>query len=147
VYDATGILGFRYSTDFGANYTHYLYEKDALGNITGIMHGGTNGGAGTIDSFARVCFYEYDAWGNATVQTFGTDSAAIAEVNPFRWKSHYFDTETGWYYIDGRYYDPNICGYITVDKPENLLHNAAVPGALNRYGITIDNPIALITAI
>ena len=71
----------------------------------------------------------------------------IANTNPFRWKGHYFDTETGFYYIDGKYYDPKICGFISVDRPENLLHNASVVGGLNRYGITIDNPVALIAAI
>lgn len=61
----------------------------------------------------------------------------MAGINPFRWKGFYLDTETGWYYIDGRYYDPAIGQYIDADLPENLLLNAGLINGLNRYGITI----------
>ena len=32
----------------------------------------------------------------------------IAQANPFRYRSYYFDTETGFYYLPARYYDPAI---------------------------------------
>jgi RHS repeat-associated protein len=146
VYDAGGLCGVRHSTNNGSSYTNYLYQKDALGNITGITRTGFDG------DFAQVCRYTYTAFGECTVRnpngTAGSFAAThIANVNPFRWKGHYFDTCTGWYYINGRWYDQIVCGYVTADRPENLLLNAGAVGGLNRYGITIDNPVALLAAI
>ena len=36
-----------------------------------------------------------------------TDTEHIAYVNPFRYRSYYYDSETGYYYLNSRYYDPN----------------------------------------
>lgn len=85
-----------------------------------------------------------DANGNDITNPNGTD---LGNVNPFRWKGFYYDNETDWYYVDGRYYDPNICQYIDADAPENLLFNSAVINGLNRYGITVDNAVALVGAL
>jgi len=146
VYDATGLIGVRFSPGNGQDYQSFSYTKDALGNIVSLRHL-HNHQIGSV-----ICHYNYTAFGetvvlnpNGTIAAFA--DSHIANINPFRWKSHYLDTETNWYYIDGKYYDPTICGYISVDRPENLLHNAGVVGGLNRYGITIDNPVALIAAI
>jgi len=134
-YDATGLAGF----SFNENY--YTYTKDALGNII------------KLNDYYNdlVCHYYYDAWGNCKIIDANgndiTSNPGIAGINPFRWKGYYFDTETGWYYIDGRYYDPSIGQYIDADLPENLLLNAALINGLNRYGITVDNAIALIGSL
>ena len=147
VYDATGLIGIRRSDSGSSIWLHYIYTKDALGNITGIVESSS-----LFEGQTPICRYFYDAWGNVSIRNpdgsagnFGVNH--ISNVNPFRWKSHYADTDLNWYYIDGRWYDPFICGYVSVDRPENLLSNSTVPGALNRYGITIDNPVALVAAI
>jgi len=142
VYDACGLLGVRY-IGAGASSGDFIYVKDALGNITGIRRAGSG---------ELVCHYVYSAFGETTVldaggQRAGFAASHIANVNPFRWKSYYYDAETGWYYINGRYYDPSICGFVSSDRPENLIGAIATPGALNRYGITIDNAVALVAAI
>jgi RHS repeat-associated protein len=95
-----------------------------------------------------VCRYEYDAFGGTTVRDiFGNvidpTTGHIGNINPFRWKSHYYDAETKWYYIDGRYYDPAIYAYVTVDKPENLLENAGLIYACCRYLIAVNNAVSL----
>jgi len=147
VYDATGLQGFWAPSSSGqVPFSFHHYIKDALGNIVGIVRETANWWSEV------VCHYSYNAFGEMTaLRPDGTiispNENHIANTNPFRWKGHYFDTETGFYYIDGKYYDPKICGFISVDRPENLLHNASVVGGLNRYGITIDNPVALIAAI
>jgi len=99
-----------------------------------------------------ICRYTYTAFGECKVRNADwtprqTDPTDIALINPFRWKSFYLDAETDWYYIDGRYYDPAICQYISADAPENLLALAAVAYGLNRYGITVDNAVALVGAL
>jgi RHS repeat-associated protein len=119
---------------------NYTYIKDALGNITGIAQ-----------NDRIICRYRYDAFGRAT--TLNPDGTIanfnhnhIATINPFRWKSHYFDVESNYYYINGRYYDPTICSYITANSIENTLQNSTSPNSLSRYGVTLNNTVALLPA-
>ena len=44
----------------------------------------------------------------------------IGEKNPYRYRSYYYDTETTWYYLNSRYYNPNIGRFITMDEVEYL---------------------------
>ena len=45
---------------------------------------------------------------------------SIGEKNPYRYRSYYYDTETTWYYLNSRYYNPNIGRFITMDEIEYL---------------------------
>lgn len=40
----------------------------------------------------------------------------MAAVNPLRYRSYYHDSETGFYYLQSRYYDPEICRFINADS-------------------------------
>ena len=57
--------------------------------------------------------YEYDAWGKVL-----TADTSIAQQNPLRYRGYYYDNETGYYYLQSRYYDANICRFINSDIPE-----------------------------
>ena len=62
--------------------------------------------------------YSYDAWGavtSAVTDTELTNGVDIATINPFRYRSYYFDTETGFYFLKTRYYDPEIGRFMTID--------------------------------
>ena len=55
--------------------------------------------------------YIYDSWGNTlSVQDANgkeiTDPNHMGNLNPMRYRGYYFDTETGLYYLQSRYYDP-----------------------------------------
>ena len=39
----------------------------------------------------------------------------MANINPFRYRGYYFDVETGWCYLNARYYDPNVGRFISPD--------------------------------
>ena len=39
----------------------------------------------------------------------------MAEINPLRYRGYYYDAETGFYYLQSRYYDPNTCRFINAD--------------------------------
>ena len=60
-------------------------------------------------------------------------------LNPFHWKSQYFDKESGLYYIVGRYYSYVTKEYINSCNIDKILYNIDVPGNLDPY--TIDNPM------
>jgi len=109
LYDENGApLGFVY----GGN--RYLYEKNIQGDIIGIF----------AAEGAKIGSYTYDAWGNCTVTP---DSLATQEeiqiltnINPFRYRGYYYDVETGLYYLQSRYYDPEIGRFINADGQMGL---------------------------
>lgn len=75
-----------------------------------------------------VTEYKYDSWGKILSIT-GSKKDTIGKTNPFRYKSYYYDNETGMYYLRNRYYDPEIRRFINADNffavqgsPETL-HN------------------------
>ena len=106
-----------------------MYEKNALGDVYRIRD--ANG--------TEVAYYEYDAWGNITTKT-GT----MADVNPFRYRGYYYDTETGFYYLQTRYYDPETRMFVNADNYEILDTLASTLGQLNLYTYCNNNPIMYI---
>ena len=73
------------------------FDKNTLGDIVAIRD----------EDGQIVARYEYDAWGNITYKT-----GDMANTNPFRYRGYYYDVETGFYYLQTRYYDPTICRFI-----------------------------------
>ena len=67
--------------------------------------------------------YSYDAWGVCTVTQ---DSVDIANVNPFRYRSYYFDEEIELYYLQSRYYDASVGRFINADTPEQAVVSVGV---------------------
>ena len=81
----------------------------------------------------RVVYYKYDSWGRA-VNISGTMAATVGQKNPFRYRGYYFDAESGMYYLQSRYYDPEIRRFISTDDVNVLdeeLEN------LMQYNLTI----------
>jgi len=110
-YDTNGILyNVRYTlTDGGTEYSYY-YTHNSRGDIFGIYNG-----AGELKAH-----YEYDAWGNVISITDNNGNAItnpnhIGNLNPFRYRGYYYDTESGFYYLMSRYYDPVTHRFINAD--------------------------------
>ena len=106
-YDASGNI---FAFDKGN--TRYYYVRNILGEILGIID--TDG--------SYVVKYTYDEWGKPLAITDGAgidvsdNSSHIANINPFRYKGYYYDTETGFYYLQSRYYDPYVGRFINADS-------------------------------
>ena len=149
LYDNGGVMGFIYGNTTDDN--RYLYRKDILGNITGIL-----------DKNGKIIVkYKYDAWGNhaavclnlkdgreefcditdETISFTGKYATykTLAEKNPFRYRSYYYDTETDMYYLKTRYYDPEIGRFITIDDVSYLAPDTI--NGLNLYAYCGNNPI------
>ncbi len=62
-----------------------------------------------------VVEYSYDAWGKL-LSTTGTMADTLGVQNPFLYRGHYYDTETGLYYLNSRYYDPQTGRFINADS-------------------------------
>ena len=56
--------------------------------------------------------YTYDSWGKviSIKDSSGNNvpSLHIVNLNPIRYRGYYYDTETGYYYLQSRYYDPVV---------------------------------------
>ena len=78
-----------------------------------------------------------------TYGTVNTSSSFIGNINPFRYRGYYYDTETGFYYLQTRYYDPTICRFINADNYELVAELSSVAGQLNLYAYANNNPIML----
>ena len=94
VYDDAGRpFALRYSTN-GTSFQTYYYVLNLQGDVVKLIH--------YIPGFEyeSVATYEYDAWGNVS------GSGKLAEINPLRYRGYYYDNETGFYYLQSRYYDP-----------------------------------------
>ena len=65
----------------------------------------------------------------------------MAEVNPFRYRGYYYDTESGFYYLQTRYYDPTIRQFINADNYELLPTLSQTIGQLNLYAYANNNPV------
>ncbi len=103
-YDANGTrIAFKY------NGTMYYYVYNLQGDVTHIMKSD-----GSI-----VGTYEYDAWGKIINLSSLT---TIAGVNPFRYRGYYYDNESGLYYINSRYYNPEWGRFLNADKQYRHRH-------------------------
>lgn len=118
-YDSNGIpLGFIH------NGVQYFYITNQMGDVIAITD--TDG---TV-----VGNYEYDAWGTVTLS-----DSDIANLNPLRYRGYYYDNETGYYYLQSRYYDANICGFINSDDLEFIDKNAYC--GTNSFSYCANDPI------
>ena len=68
---------------------------------------------------------------------------SIGNINPFRYRGYYYDTETGFYYLQTRYYDPTICRFINADNYELVAELSQAIGQLNFYAYANNNPVML----
>lgn len=63
-----------------------------------------------------VSEYFYDAWGNiASI----SGNEEIANANPFRYRGYYYDNESGFYYLQSRYYDSVTGRFLNADEHIN----------------------------
>ncbi len=103
------IMRFTYSTDgrpLRINYggTVYYYVTNLQGDVVAILDSDGN----------KVVGYTYDAWGRL-LSTTGSMASTLGLCNPLRYRGYVYDTETGLYYLQSRYYNPTIGRFINAD--------------------------------
>ena len=105
-----------------------IYEYDDNGSLRSLVYNGdrylyvsngTNDITGILDSTGSlICRYDYDGYGNCTITNLGSDN--IGEINPFRYRGYHYDSDSGFYYLNARYYDPQTGRFISPDEVEYL---------------------------
>lgn len=81
--------------------------------------------------------YYYDVWGNYAIND--TSNIGLGEINPFRYRGYFYDTDMGLYYLKTRYYDPEVGRFINMDSI--FYADVQVINGLNLYAYCGNNPV------
>ena len=131
-YDLTGIASMVIVS--GSNSSSYYFKKTILGDVIEI----------TDSNGVVLCNYYYDAWGKGSLNGPWPDIMYpdfIGNINPFRYRGYYYDTETGLYYLQSRYYDPETCRFINADDGRVLGIGMNAIGGTNLFSYCLNNPV------
>ncbi len=124
---------------FGVVYNgaEYYYIKNAQNDVVAIVDSNKN----------VIAEYQYDAWGRivSVTDVEGNDISAqkdhIGNVNPIRYRSYYFDSETYFYYLNTRYYSPEMCRFLNADDTDTLLCSPNELTDKNLFAYCDNNPV------
>ena len=84
-----------------------------------------------------VVEYTYSPWGEI-LSTTGDEANTIGVINPFRYRGYYYDEETGLYYLNARYYDPETGRFINADS---IIAVGTDIATYNMFAYCKNNPI------
>ena len=92
----------------------YLYLKNIQGDIVAIVD----------EAGSAIVTYSYDAWGNFIYDVPNEANSHLVDslllVSPFTYRGYCYDYDIGMYYLQSRYYDPDICRFINADSTDYL---------------------------
>lgn len=103
------VLRFTYSPDgapLSVSYagSTYYYVTNLQGDVVAL-----------VDSYGNTAAeYTYDAWGDL-LDTTGPMANSLGKRNPLRYRGYVYDRETGLYYLQSRYYNPEVGRFINAD--------------------------------
>ena len=107
----------------GGVYTTYYYITNLQGDVLSIIN----------SSGTAVATYTYDPYGKVL-----TAAGTFAATNPLRYRGYVYDTETGLYYLQSRYYDPTTGRFLNADAfastGQGILGN-------NMFAYCLNNPV------
>lgn len=90
----------------------YYYIKNGTGDVIALVDKNCN----------VVVEYIYDDFGLIMKKT-GSLKDTVGTKNPYRYRSYRYDEETGFYYLNARYYNPEWGRFISADS-ETLLYES-----------------------
>ena len=121
-YDANGqVIAVNY------NGTYYYYLRNAQGDVVKLID----------KTGSTVVEYTYDSWGKL-LSTTGSLAETFGTEQPFRYRGYVYDEETGFYYLQSRYYNPEVGCFISADV--YLSTGQGVIGH-NAYAYCLNNPV------
>ena len=91
------------------NGVEYYYIRNAQGDIVGLFD--KNG--------TQVVSYVYDSWGKV-ISTTGTLASTVGVKNQYMYRGYRYDSETGLYYLQSRYYNAEWGRFINADETASV---------------------------
>ncbi len=116
---------------FDYNGTKYYYIFNVQGDVIGILN----------QAGQKIVSYTYDPWGRL-LSIGGPQAGTIGQLNPIRYRGYYYDTETGFYYLQSRYYDPTMKRFLSCDSEAAITLSPEQPNwNKNLFAYCDNNPI------
>ncbi|MDL2328054.1 RHS repeat-associated core domain-containing protein, partial [Ruminococcaceae bacterium OttesenSCG-928-A11] len=135
-YDSAGkVVSIGYKSTLTAAEVFYFVSRNNQGDIIALYNSSNSTLVGT---------YSYDAWGRilaTTKASASSDPNDILTKNPFRYRGYYYDTETSWYYLQSRYYDPAVRRFISSDDASVMAVEQGHINQYNLYSYCLNNPV------
>ncbi len=132
--EETNVIEFVYDSDNAPIYftyqgEEYYYELNLQGDIISLLD----------EEGDEVVHYVYDIWGKVASIS-GSLAGTIGEANPLRYRGYYYDSETELYYLQSRYYSPEIMRFISPDDPV-FSNEQGQPLGSNLYAYCLNEPV------
>ena len=80
----------------------FWYDKNLQGDVIAVYS----------SAGVKLVSYRYIAFGATYVQYHNGGASTAAAKNPFRYRGYYYDSDLQLYYLESRYYDPEVCRFI-----------------------------------
>jgi RHS repeat-associated protein len=128
VYDTQGQL-----ISMILNGVEYAYLRNAQNDIVGLIDG----------SGTQVVKYKYSTWGEGTVLE-DTSNVSLGTKNPYRYRGYRFDSETGLYYLQSRYYNPQWGRFLNADDLTVLSIDQGNLLQYNNFTYCLNNPVNML---
>ena len=128
-YDSNGKL---WSMDWekGDTKKGYFVIRNAQGDITGLYH---------LEDSSLAGSYTYDAWGQLlSVNPANESDEEILRKNPFRYRGYYYDEESGYYFLQSCYYNPEVRRFLNADT---LVEETGDDIGYNLFAYCGNNPV------
>jgi RHS repeat-associated protein len=122
-YDFDGTL-----VSFNLNSEDYFYINNIQGDIVAIVDQDGN----------VVVKYDYDSYGNIIQKSIDPGFKNVYKANSYTYRGYRYDIETGLYYLQSRYYNPEIGRFISSD---GLLGQQGDILSTNMYAYCENNPV------
>ncbi|WBW97429.1 RHS repeat-associated core domain-containing protein [Oceanirhabdus sp. W0125-5] len=126
------------------NGIEYFYIRNTQGDIIGLID----------ETGVEVVKYTYDSWGKLISikdkddNDVTNDKTDVGYKNPYRYRGYRYDTETGLYYLQSRYYNPEWGRFINGDvKFEGNLFIYCDNNPINKYDPSGHIPVWLATSL
>ena len=122
LYDETGT-----AYGFLRNGTPFYYAFNLQGDVIAIYN----------ETGMEMVTYSYDVWGNHTC-IIDNYYMGLANLNPLRYRGYFYDEETGFYYLQSRYYDPEVGRFIS---PDGYVSTGTGVLGYNMFAYCNNNPV------
>jgi RHS repeat-associated protein len=112
------------------NNVEYAYVRNAQNDIVGLIN----------SAGIQVVSYTYSTWGEVLSIT-GSLASTVGQQNPYRYRGYRYDSETGLYYLQSRYYNPQWGRFVNADDTDVLGVEQGSLLQYNHFAYCLNNPI------
>jgi len=143
-YNGGAIIAMKTDTDM-IYYTYDNHGKLFSMRLNGVnyyyIHNVQNDIIGLVDSAGnQVVSYQYDSWGRL-LTIHDSTTAKVGTKNPFRYREYFWDEEIRLYYLNTRYYDPEVGRFLNPDNISVIKAGEIGYNDKNLYAYCDNNPI------